>query len=95
MSYWPWRILVFFERQNFLNNPPPIVSSRKYVVVFVRNVRSIIVTLRILIFKIIVFIITSMFGRLYVSVGIYLTRGKHLHDRIISLRGEGWTHKTS
>jgi hypothetical protein len=26
---------------------------------------------------------------------IPLIRGKHLHDRIISLRGEVWAHKTS
>jgi len=26
---------------------------------------------------------------------ILLTRGKHLHDRIISLRGEVWVYKTS
>ena len=33
--------------------------------------------------------------RLYVRVGIFLTCGKHLHDRIISLRGKVWAHKTS
>jgi len=32
---------------------------------------------------------------LYARVGILLTRGKHLHDRIISLKGEVWAHKTS
>jgi hypothetical protein len=40
------------------------------------------------------FIIT-MLARLYVKVGILLTCGKYLHDPIISLRGDGWTHKTS
>ena len=40
------------------------------------------------------FIIT-LFVRLYVRVGILLTCGKHLHDRIISLRGEVWSHKAS
>ena len=28
-------------------------------------------------------------------VNILLTSGKHLHDRIISLSGEVWAHKTS
>ena len=28
-------------------------------------------------------------------LGILLTRLKHSHDRIISLRGEDWAHKTS
>jgi selenocysteine lyase/cysteine desulfurase len=32
---------------------------------------------------------------LYVRVGILLTCGKHLHDRIFSLKGEVGTHKTS
>ena len=32
--------------------------------------------------------------RLYVRVGILFTRGKLLHDCIISLREEVWTHKT-
>ena len=31
----------------------------------------------------------------YVRVGILLTRGKHLHDCIISIRGEVSAHKTS
>jgi len=26
--------------------------------------------------------------------GILLTHGEHLHDRIIPLRGEVWTHRT-
>jgi len=29
------------------------------------------------------------------QVGILLTCMKHLHDRIISPRGEAWAHKTS
>ena len=28
-------------------------------------------------------------------VGILLTCGKHLHDRILALQGEVWVHKTS
>jgi len=31
----------------------------------------------------------------YVRVGILSTCGKHLHDRIVSPRGEIWAHKTS
>ena len=31
----------------------------------------------------------------YVRAGILLTCGKHLHDRIISLREEVWADKTS
>ena len=29
------------------------------------------------------------------NVGILLTRGKHVHDRIMSLRVETWAHRTS
>jgi hypothetical protein len=36
-----------------------------------------------------------MFSSLYVSVGILITCGKHLHDYIISLRGQVWAQKTS
>ena len=32
---------------------------------------------------------------LYVRVDILLTCGKHLHDRIISPRGDVWDHKIS
>jgi hypothetical protein len=32
---------------------------------------------------------------LYVRVGVLLTRGQNLHDRIISIRGEAWVHNTS
>ena len=51
-------------------------------------------------FKIRAFFITTLFAWLYVRVDILLTCGKHLHDRIISLRGEIWTgevwaHKTN
>ena len=38
--------------------------------------------------------ITTRFTRLNARVGILLTCRKHLHDRIISLRGEIWTNKT-
>ena len=37
----------------------------------------------------------TQFPWLYVRVGISLTCGKYLHNRIISLRGKMWTHKTS
>ena len=46
-----------------------------------------------IIFKIIAFFIITLFARLFVRVGILLTYGKHLLDRIISLRGEVCTHK--
>ena len=36
-----------------------------------------------------------MFARLYVRVGSLITRGKHLHVRIPSLREKVWIHKTS
>ena len=42
--------------------------------------------------KIIAFFVIPLFARLYVRVGILLTRGNHLHDRIISLRGEVLAH---
>ena len=50
--------------------------------------------LGIMLKNIALFIITLLV-RWYVRVGILLTRGKHLHDRTISLRGEVWNHKTS
>ena len=43
----------------------------------------------------IVFFIITLLSRLYVRVGILLTCGKHLHDRIISLKGDAWDHNTS
>jgi len=46
-------------------------------------------------FKIIAFLIITLFARLYVVVVILLTCVKHLQDRIISLRGDVWVHKTS
>ena len=46
-------------------------------------------------FKIIAFFIMTLFARLYVRVDILLTCGKHVHDGIISLRGEVWAHTTS
>ena len=41
------------------------------------------------------FLTTMLLTLLYVRVVILLTCGKHLHDHIISLRGEVWAHKTS
>ena len=41
------------------------------------------------------FFIITLFSRLYVRVGKLPTREQHLYDRIISLRGEIWAHKTS
>ena len=46
-------------------------------------------------FKIILFFLITLFFRIYVSVNIFLTCGKYLHDRIISLRREILAHKTS
>ena len=40
-------------------------------------------------------ILFAAHSAIYVRVGILLTYEKHLHDRIISLRGEIWVHKTS
>ena len=39
----------------------------------------------------------TLFARLYVTIVISPTCGKHLHDRIISLRGGrgGWSYKTN
>jgi hypothetical protein len=56
---------------------------------------SVLRRLNILLFKIIVFFIITLCGRLYVRVGILLTwKLKRVHDRIISLRGKVWAHKT-
>ena len=46
-------------------------------------------------FKIIAFFILMLFTPLYVSGDISLTLGKHLHDHIISLRVEFWTHQVN
>ena len=46
-------------------------------------------------FKIIALFIIKFFARYYVRVDILLTFGKHLHDSIISQRGEVWVHKTN
>ena len=44
---------------------------------------------------VVVGILITLFTLLYVRVGILLTCGKHISDRIISLRGEVWADKTS
>ena len=44
---------------------------------------------------IIVFFIITVFARLFVRVGILLTYGKHLHDRIISLERGVWFNNTN
>ena len=46
-------------------------------------------------FKIIVFFIIKLFIWLYVRIGIVLLCRKHMHNHIISLRGEIWAHITS
>jgi hypothetical protein len=45
--------------------------------------------------KIIAFYIITLKTRLYVRLVILLTDGRQLLDKIISLRGEAWVHKTS
>jgi hypothetical protein len=39
--------------------------------------------------------VIALISELYVCVGILLTCGKHLHDRIISVRGNPLAHKPS
>ena len=47
-------------------------------------------------FKIIAFFILTLFAQLYMKVDTCGIWGKHLHDRIISLRGKVlWIHETS
>ena len=46
-------------------------------------------------FKIVAFFMITQFVRLYVKVAILLACGKHLHDRIISLRMEACVLNTS
>ena len=41
------------------------------------------------------FLYNIFFVLLYVSVGILFIRGKHLHDRTISLRGKVWAHNSN
>jgi hypothetical protein len=38
---------------------------------------------------------TTLLTQLCVKVGILLTRAKHLHDRITSIRRDIWTNKTN
>ena len=49
---------------------------------------------RPVIFMIIVFFIIILFVRLYLRVCILLTCGKHVHDCIISMKGEVWAYQT-
>ena len=46
-------------------------------------------------FKIIGFFIITLFAWLYARICIFLTRGNHLYDCIISLMGDIWAHKAS
>ena len=46
-------------------------------------------------FKIIAFFIITLFAWLYARISIFLTRGNHLYDCIISLMGDIWAHKAS
>ena len=46
-------------------------------------------------FKPAAFFIITPFSLLCMKIGIFLTCGKYLHDRIISLRVKIWAHKTS
>ena len=46
-------------------------------------------------FKIGAFFLTTLLIQSYVRIDILLTCGKHLHDCIISLRGDVWDHKIS
>ena len=46
-------------------------------------------------FNIIALSITTLFTQLYVRVDILLTCGKHLHDRITSVRVDVLVHKAS
>jgi len=41
------------------------------------------------------FFATKLVTELYWRIGILLACGKHLHDRIISLKGDIWANKTS
>jgi len=41
------------------------------------------------------FVYYEFFTQLCVWVGVLLSCGKHLNDRIISVRGEFWDNKTS
>jgi len=41
------------------------------------------------------FFATKLVTELYWRIGILLACGKHLHDRIISLKGHIWANKTS
>ena len=62
---------------------------------FKSNLPSMLWTLLCIMFKIIVFFITTLFAWLCVRVDILLTCRKRVHERIISLRAEMCAHKTS
>ena len=62
-----------------------------YDMFFVTRLHNIISVM----FKIRAIFITTQFTRIYVRVGILLTRGKHLHDLIVLVMGEVLVHSTS
>jgi hypothetical protein len=41
------------------------------------------------------FFTTMLLTQLYLKFVIFITCGKHLHNRFISLRREAWAHKTN
>jgi hypothetical protein len=66
--------------QQFLKSNTKIVGRGK--------IDTTILNILCLKFKIIAFFITTLFARLHARVGILLTCGKLMHDRIISPTGE-------
>ena len=74
---YPWIVVwsALFDRTNIMHMTPSM--SRRL------NILCII-------FKIMAFFVVVLFAQLYVRVGILFIYGNHLHDRIISLRGEVW-----
>ena len=73
---------------------PPAVVNRTNII-HMRTSVSRRLNILCIMFKIIAFFIIMLFNRLYVRVGILPTYENHFHDRIISLRGQVWAHKTS
>ena len=77
---------IFIKNFYFFHNPPQFVFNTHYNFCFSKINILCIMTIM---FKIWTLFITMLFTQLLVRAGILLTRGKHLHDHIIPLRGEG------
>ena len=85
------------SKKTDINNKSFKKYQRYHQLSLIHMTTSVIRRLNILciMFKITAFFIITLLARLFVRVDILLTCGRHLHDRIISVRWDVWAHKTS